>query len=721
MCCALTGPVLLDGNSLAAQARAHTAAKAADDATPLGVDLIGMNPAVIPDKGDLVIRGVVSNASTEQWTDVNVAPFLSSEPITTRDDLAVAAATEPTDAVGTRLSDPATYVNVGDMLPGQSATFTIRVPRTSMGITGEPGVYWIGVHALGTNADGRDLTADGRARTFIPLVDRRQARRSSVDVSLVLPFRERARRASDGSLAGPGRWESLTSTEGRLRQLADFAASAAGAPVTWEVDPAVLDALEDFGRGNPTLSLGATQRTEETSPSPSPDDAGSATPDPSSASEAGSSAEAGPDANASLEPDRAEDQPDAEQSAQAASVLATFLGVIRGSTLLTLPYGDPDVAALLRDRPSLLTRAQALATRRMQARGLDGLPTVATPDAVFDPDLLGEVDPSTLFVLGDGGDQSAAPFGRLPTGQPLVLTDERTSTGGPAPTGAAEPLALRQRILAEAALDLDEQRPIVVRFPMRWEPGVNWREADFFQALRRSWIRLAPVRADATTTYDGDLPYGRAQRSQEIAASNVADTRALARTGDVLGNLLVNKNDVQDRLTGAALQGSAYSARENPIQAADRVRDLDRTVRARMNEVQVTGTDFVTLSGGSGTLTVNLVNGLAQPISVGLRTRTDSPAVRVESADPVALAPGQRTTLRLAVRSSTGLHEVTMLPVTGNDQVAGRPLRFNVRTSQVGQVIWYVLIGGGALLVVMILRRIVLRIRNRRWRIEETR
>ena len=138
-----------------------------------------------------------------------------------------------------------------------------------------------------------------------------------------------------------------------------------------------------------------------------------------------------------------------------------------------------------------------------------------------------------------------------------------------------------------------------------------------------------------------------------------------------------------------------------------------------MNRVQVTGTEFVTLSGGSGTLTVTLVNGLAQPIDVGLRTRTDDPSVRVESSDPVELGPGQRTTLRLAVRSGSGLHEVSMFPVTSEDQVVGTPFTFNVRTSQVGTVIWYVLAGGGLLLVVMILRRIVLRIRNRRWRLED--
>ena len=58
---------------------------------------------------------------------------------------------------------------------------------------------------------------------------------------------------------------------GRLTRLAEFAASAGTASVTWAIDPAVLDALEDFGRGNPPLSLGPARRVEpDSSPSPSP-------------------------------------------------------------------------------------------------------------------------------------------------------------------------------------------------------------------------------------------------------------------------------------------------------------------------------------------------------------------------------------------------------------------------------------------------------------------
>jgi hypothetical protein len=355
----------------------------------------------------------------------------------------------------------------------------------------------------------------------------------------------------------------------------------------------------------------------------------------------------------------------------------------------------------------------------MKARGLDALAAVAPPDAVFDPSLLGAVNPDTLFVLGDHSDLATPPYGRLPTGQPLVLTDERASASGPRPTPLADPLGMRQRILSEAALDLDQRRPIVVRFPMRWNPGANWREADFFGGLTQKWLHLVPIQHGGTKTYGGKLTYGRAQRSAEIGSVNIATTRVLVRTGDALGDLLANVNDVRDRLTGAAMQGSAYSARPTPRLAAEQVRALDSNVRARMNQVQVTGTDFVTLSGGSGTLTVTLVNGLAQPIDVGLRTHTDSADVKVESSDPVALGPGQRTTLRLSVHSGAGLHEVSMVPVTGDGQPAGQPFTFSLRTSQVGQVLWYVIAAGCLLLAVMVVRRIVLRIRNRQWRLEE--
>ena len=110
------------------------------------------------------------------------------------------------------------------------------------------------------------------------------------------------------------------------------------------------------------------------------------------------------------------------------------------------------------------------------------------------------------------------------------------------------------------------------------------------------------------------------------------------------------------------------------------------------------------------------MNGLEQPITVGLRARTDSPAVEVEAPEPVNMQPGERTTLRLQVTSGVGVHDVTLHPVTAEGEKAGTPFTFSLRTSQVGRLIWYIIIAGAALLAVMIVRRIALRVRNHRWR-----
>jgi Family of unknown function (DUF6049) len=676
---------------------------AEEPATDLSVLMTRLTPSAIPTRGAITISGVVQNDSSEEWSDINVAPFLSSTPITSRDELAEAADSDAAEAVGERLTDPSIAVAVGDLEPGRRASFTIRVPRAELPVTGDPGVYWIGVHALGTSVDGRDLVADGRSRTFIPLVPPELARRRTVPLSVVLPLRERARRAADGSLNGPARWVNLTESDGRLSRLADFGASAGVEPLTWLLDPAVLDALQDFGQGNPPLSLGPARRSEENGGNGEEEPDSSPSPSPSPTPITGA--------------------PDEEERTRANGVLETLLSTVRTDTVLALGYADPDVASLARRGPNLLRRSEALTASRMQVHNLTGSPVVAPPSGYFDPELLTRIRRETVMVLSDDEDVEQPPLSRLPSGQELVLTDERAVAGGPSPNAARNPLALRQRILAEAALEVakgsEPVRPVVMSLPPRWNPGPYWREADFFGGLRVPWLRLAPIPRGATSAYDGELAYDRDQLKDEIRASNVAATRRLSNTSNVFGHLLANDNDVTDRLTGAALQASSYSAKRRLNLALEQVLALNGTARSQMNRVQVTGTDFVTLSGASGTLTVTLVNGLEQPIIVGLRARTDSPDVKVETPEPVSMQAGQRTTLRLQVASRVGVHDVTLLPVTTQGEVAGTPLTFSVRTSQVGRLIWYIIIAGGVLLAVMIVRRIVLRIRHSRWRVEE--
>ena len=135
----------------------------------------------------------------------------------------------------------------------------------------------------------------------------------------------------------------------------------------------------------------------------------------------------------------------------------------------------------------------------MKAHNLTGSAVVAPPEGYFDPDLLGRLPASTLMLLSDHGDLADPPLSRLPTGQDLVLTDERAVTGGPLPNHPRTPLALRQRILSEAALEVTKGgtpvRPLVFSFPASWNPGLYWRDADFFGGLAGAVAAADPAPA----------------------------------------------------------------------------------------------------------------------------------------------------------------------------------------------------------------------------------
>ena len=155
---------------------------------------------------------------------------------------------------------------IGDLPPGKSTDFTLRIPRSELPIPDQPGVYWVGVHALGTNKLGRDTVADGRARTFAPLY---RATTPKTDLTMVVPFRAKVRRDSTGALSEPKRWERLLGGQGRLERILGVVESAGSTPVTLVVDPAVLDAADTLA-GTPRGPGRRTAPPHAPSPSATP-------------------------------------------------------------------------------------------------------------------------------------------------------------------------------------------------------------------------------------------------------------------------------------------------------------------------------------------------------------------------------------------------------------------------------------------------------------------
>ena len=224
----------------------------ARDGDPLLVHIDTMSP-VLPESGDVEIGGTVTNVSDETFTRVNLHAFSSETPIRDPLTLSQSATIDPTLFVGDRVTVPGTFDTIDELAPGASATFNDSVPVELLATSGEPGIYWIGIHALGDSSVPRDLVADGRARTFIPRVASGGAQPR--EASVILPIRSRVWFDEDGAVAGTDRWAKRLAEGGSLDGVLDMADSAGSAPYSWLVDPAVLHALARLANGNPPRTL----------------------------------------------------------------------------------------------------------------------------------------------------------------------------------------------------------------------------------------------------------------------------------------------------------------------------------------------------------------------------------------------------------------------------------------------------------------------------------
>jgi hypothetical protein len=688
---------------------AGTASAAEPDGDPLKVTIDAMTPSTLPRRGTVSLSGEVTNTSEDTWTDLQAYLVTASEPIRTPEELDLAARSDPAADLGApgRITTDGLFTEIGDLGPGESTSYTVTVPRKDLEIGDEPGVYWMGVQVLGAVDGIRDPLADGRARSFMPQMTARGPR---TDVAVVLPVRDRVRRSTDGRLIGLDRWQRSFGPDGRLGRLLALGTES-DRPLTWLVDPAVLEAAASVAHENPPLSTaddGTGPGEESPSPSPSPSPSGAGDPGPSD----------GPGT----------EEPAQEPSAaaqDAADWLAAFVERSSGDAVLSLPYGDLDVAAVTGNRlRRILRKAAGLSRDTMASLGVDDSPAVAPPSGRLPGRALGALDSDTPALLADRAVPSVTgSVLQRPDGTRAVLTDSEAARGGPGPNPRRTPLALRQRILAEAALRAlapGTPAPLVVSAPTYWQVGDAWQLADFFEGLDVPWLHqvdLTDVLAGEPEQSDARPRYPNRLRKAQVPFANQLATQELIDTGEVFASLLSNNDNIRDQLARMAVLASSYAARAHPAAALERTRTTTDRVRRTMRLVDIDGPPFVMMSSQTGPIAVTVVNNLDEPVTVRLEARTSRDGLKISSAEPRTLGPGQRAPIRLrAVSTSIGVHEVTLVATTEDGAQIGSEVQFNVRTSNVGLVIWVVMGVAGALLLVMIGFRILRRVRAYRVR-----
>lgn len=711
--------------------------KAAAPATPLAVTIDAMSPATVPREGRITVTGLVTNRDDVAWTSIRTYAFVSDAPMTTRTELAEAVQTDETAVIGERITTESNYDTVGELEPGESARYTVKVRAEELAAD-ESGVYWFGIHALGDpvgSAPDADPSADGRARTFLP---RMTGSSRQVKTALVVPLRTAVTYDDDGSIASPEAWTESLTTGGRLDSATDLGVAAGSRPLTWLIDPAVLDAAGRLAAGNPGRSLGATIDPEATEdPDASALASALASADPTGEAE---TTESDPTASADpehplpspVETDVPEDEEPTEEpdeptpaenaAAQAATDwLDRLRGALSSSELLALPYGDLDVAAAAAHDEAAYASARQRSVGTLDAYGSDlgtalGGPTgfldLATITMAADDDtLLG----SDRMLPGRGAE---APSLVTVDGKDVVLASTAAASGGPGPDDRLAPVALRQRILAEAAVRrLSKRRePLVVVLPAGWDPV---DPAELFSGLDQGWLDLVTLgdvrRTDSREVAADKLAYPGSQRRRELDALDFDSASALARAGSTLQYLLTRNDTVGGEVADQALTGLSYGHRRDSVS----VRGINDRSRARLETqlqgVTITGPPAVTLTSARGSFSATLENTLDEPVTVRVRAVADEPISISMAEEDIQMPPhSRRSVLLTASTERQGIHNVTLQVTDMAGTTLGSYDQLPIRAAQVSAVIWLIIGTGAALLFGAIGVRLVRRFRASR-------
>ena len=700
-----------------AGAQVATAAAPAEDSDPLLVHIDTISP-VLPRSGDVEITGTVTNVSDDTFTRINLHAFSSQAPILDTANLAASAGVDPAIYVGPRVTTPGTFDTVDVLDPGETARFSDSVPVELLEIPEGEGVYWIGIHAIGDGATPRDDVADGRARTFIPA--RPEGGRTQ-EAAVILPVRHRIWYDGDGRVSGTERWARRLEEGGSLDGILDMADSAGATPYSWLVDPAVLDALDRLAAGNPPRTLAPDPdlpAPEPTDPESPTDGATTATPEAPTTPEAGASPETlNPTPPESTE---APSEADSELAVAAQLWLTRFTELVGTEQVLVLPFGDIDVSAAVRHGGDAYELALTRAAEVMGSRGLSARFAVAPSSDVLTPEAIARTPDSAVILLGDNAfalppETSGSVVEML--GRKIVVTSTGAEAGGPGPTAASDPLALRQRLLSEAALRQanDDRAPVVVTLPTVWR-GED--ASSFFTDLEQPWMEVVDV-ADvaagtATDALSSDLAYTDEDLTEELDEANFTAAARAMDTATLTETVLTLPTTIESQVRDEVLVTLSEQHRAAPRLARRAADGVDAALRDELAKVTIEAPTSVTLSSDSGKLGTTLVNGLDQPVTVQVAATTDGD-LTLDGDSVRELGPQSRSVVRFeASTDQPGTHRVRLSVTTVDGVPLGATAELPIRAARVSALIWVAMVGGALVLFGMIGYRLPGQIRARR-------
>ncbi|WP_129664410.1 DUF6049 family protein [Phytoactinopolyspora endophytica] len=636
-----------------------------------------VSPSTISPGDELTLAGVVENTGDEPLTNVQVLPRWSDVQLETREEIRQVSS-DTSLRWGFRRDDP--YEVVAERLePGERREFELTFDDVDQFGFGLAGVYVLGVDVRGTLSNGERIDLE-TVRTVVPWMPDDQTP-DPVDVALMWPVEATPSLSPDGTLVNDA-------LAGRLQDGGplDAVVDAAGdSPVSWLVDPDVLDTVEAMADGV-DIEGESTDLSEE-------------------------------------------------MSELATSWRSDFDSATRSGTMFVLPYAQPDVDALNAADGALASRiaTASVDTTTEAARTMRDVRTgVAWPGGgVTNDEVLGTLaDAGVRTVILSGNSvspepgyplaQMETPTGALDvvvtdTGLDAVLAEAYTATS---PESGA--LALQQMWAAETAMVAleaealgESPQPLVVAPPSRWTP-----EAEVASAVIDTWTSLPWVTPTAVTELEqparpASVSAVPDETANTLPSENATATGELEAAAEDYAELLAEPDpELSEALDLAIVRSASEGWRDDPAAGVEYASEITDELSEPLSEVHVTVPESVTLSSRTGVFPLTVTNDLDEAVTVKLDIHAANPdRLQVDEVEVRRVEAGSRETIEVQANAATnGRVPITVQLVTSNGSPLGTASRTVVNATDYGTIGWFIIGGavvlfGGSVLRTMLRRK----------------
>jgi hypothetical protein len=704
---------------------------------PLSVTLGGIRP-LAPQPGDtLTVRGRLSNLSDETASGLTVQLLVSRTKIGSRGEFDQfaddATAQAPLDAFAP--AEEQVTLPHDELNPGDRENFTITVPIDDLQLPETWQVYEMTIVASADTALGH--VPVGRLHTFLPWAPvGLSGTGDPTRVAWVWPLVDRPHRSDGGAWMDDDLAASLA-PDGRLGRLLAAGDAAVhqqpppppsprhtldgkkhrptkqakpkpviqSVPITWAVDPALIDDATSMRRGY-------TVRT-------------------SSGTQAGSG------------------------KAAAVQWLDQLKQDVSTTEYFGVPYADPDVTAAA--HAGLGSDVQYASTQGNlilgKALGPSPLPYAWPPDGFADQRTL-----DTFFAAGETtvvlDDAALPPIGGQPSETPSAHAQLTAQTEGfqallsdgtlnrvvddGAQPGADSPLDV-QRLLSELLMIQAErpfdQRSLVITPDRRWDPTASYATALLADSGKVPWVDPIPLSAVAhtpvyTAVKRGLLDYPATERDLQLGRNYLSGISRIKHLVDTFTDVVAPVTTTQATtdptvasFKDGVLRLLSTAWRTDPVLAAAASGDLSDVVQHTMNQVHIAsrGSSLVTLTSHSGTVPVTVANDLDVPVQVVVKVQPDQHLVVRSGRAVQTIPPHRQLPVDIhATAQTSGVFGLTVQLTTKSGRPYGAPVPLRIRSTAYGTTALLITGGATAVLLLTVIVRLIRRARAARRDVETT-